>query len=135
MNKRIFVVLFLAIIIILPGRCFCEDELKEKVTLDIVKDKKSEVTLEHKRHVDEFEVKCKECHHEYNPKNGAPKPCIECHDFETKKVIEGRKADLIKTSVMKNVYHDTCHPCHEKLERKGKVFSKKCSVCHEVRIE
>ena len=110
--------------------------ISETEILDYIKKIKSEVILDHKKHVIEYKVDCKECHHTYDSKKeDAPKHCMECHDFKEQKMIDRHRAPLIQTTVMKNIYHDTCNPCHEKLQRSGKPFEKKCSVCHPIRVD
>jgi hypothetical protein len=138
MNKKALIILFLISFMLYNSNSVYSQEvsdkvISDKVIIDVIKERKSEVTLEHKMHVEEYKAECKDCHHTYDPKEGEPKYCVECHDFSEPKILEGRRVEIIKTTTMKNIYHDKCNPCHEKTQRAGKPFPKKCSVCHPVR--
>jgi hypothetical protein len=142
MRNKTFITLFTLLVLLFSVSSFAAKEDKQKkyadtIQLNIIADIKPEgVTFEHKKHIEEYSLSCTQCHHMYNESaKNAPKPCIECHDLNETKVIEGIRARLLKTSIMTNIYHDTCKPCHEKLQRGGKPFPKKCSVCHPYNIK
>ncbi len=133
--KKFCISMIAFFIIFIHGFASAQDTL-DKVGIDIIQKKKATVVLEHLKHVQEYELKCTDCHHKFDAKvDEEPKPCIECHDFSEKKMIDNRRVDLIQTTIMKNVYHEMCNECHDKLQRTGKPFPKKCSVCHPIRIE
>ena len=91
------------------------------------KDKKGPVALSHKKHHEEYKVKCSDCHHEYKDgknvwKDSDPvKKCGECHNPLKK---DG------KIEKLQNAYHRNCKNCHKALEGKKAPF-KKCNDCHE----
>ena len=86
-------------------------------------DKKGPVPLSHKKHAEEYQAACTDCHHEYADgenvwKQGDPvKKCADCHN-PVKEEAEG--LDL------KKAFHDNCKGCHKKMG-KGPV---KCKECH-----
>lgn len=93
------------------------------------KKKKDPVTLSHKKHAEEYQVACTECHHEYADgenvwKEDDPvKKCIDCHN-PVKEEAEG--LDL------KKAFHDNCKKCHREAEKNGNMNAphKKCTACH-----
>lgn len=88
--------------------------------------KKGPVKLTHKKHTDEYGVKCVDCHHVYEDgknvwKEGDPiKKCSECHP---EKKSEGK---LYKMKAG-TAYHKNCKDCHKEA-KKGPY--KKCNDCH-----
>jgi hypothetical protein len=140
MNKKRLTILLTTFMLLFHMVLHAEEpsqEISDIVKIDAIAELKKEegVVLEHKKHVEEYNTACIDCHHMYDPnKEDDPKPCVECHDFYEQQVIEGRRAVLIKTSLIKNIYHDKCRSCHEKLQRAGKPFPKKCSTCHPIRL-
>jgi len=90
------------------------------------------VTLTHNKHVTEYNVQCKDCHHVYEDGKNVWEPgqpvqkCIECHNV-LKLGKELREAsDEEKKLSMHKAYHDNCVGCH-RTEKKGPV---KCLECH-----
>lgn len=141
MKKNVLVILFFVFFSFLRLEfSHAEETAQEKpaeantdtILINVITEVKLEgVPFEHKRHIEEFKVNCTDCHHLFNERTEAkPKPCVECHDFSEYKLIDGRRVSLIKNSLMKNIYHDQCNSCHEKLQRKGKPFPQKCFTCH-----
>ena len=107
-------------------------ETPEEATIEnegYAADRKGPVALSHKKHVEEYQVKCDACHHEYSDgenvwKLGDPvKKCIDCHN-PVKEEAEG--LDLRKA------YHDNCKKCHKEAEKNGNMNapSIKCTACH-----
>ena len=92
-------------------------------------DKKEPVTLHHKKHAEDYQVACTDCHHEYSDGNNvwkqgdAVKKCAECHNPD-KEEAEG--IDL------KKAFHDNCKDCHKEAVAAGKTNApdKKCTECH-----
>lgn len=93
------------------------------------KDKEEPYTFHHKKHVEEYEAACTECHHDYdeNGKNtwkegDEVKKCIECHDPKKKQGDAPR---------LDSAYHKNCRDCHKEVDPKSeKAPWKKCSDCH-----
>lgn len=110
------------------------------------KHKKSIVMFEHKKHVEEYEVGCGECHHDKdnkpldNLKEGDDvKNCIECHKKAS--FIKGKNAKGLskkqKREYHANAIHDNCKGCHKKFNKKKGLKSKDpgaapmtCKQCH-----
>ena len=93
------------------------------------KNKKGPVPLSHKKHSEEYKIKCTECHHDYQDgknvwKDSDPvKKCSECHNPLKK---EG------KVKKLQNAYHRNCKDCHKVAVKEGKKAPfKKCNDCHE----
>lgn len=92
-------------------------------------DRQGPVALSHKKHVEEYQVKCDDCHHKYVDgqnvwKLGDPvKKCIDCHN-PVKEEAEG--IDL------KKAFHDNCKSCHKEAVANGNTNApdKKCTACH-----
>jgi len=145
MNNSKLIIVVLLTLILLPMLGFSAEKTTEPeaplvskvVLLDSLADmKKGGVLLKHNKHAQEYKLDCTECHHLFDSTEAEkPQPCIECHGLTETKVIEGIRAPLAKISTMKNIFHDMCKNCHDKLQRGGKPFPKKCSVCHPLRIE
>jgi hypothetical protein len=92
-------------------------------------DRMGPVPFSHKKHVEEYQVKCDACHHQYSDgenvwKLGDPvKKCVECHN-PLKEEVEG--LDL------KKAFHDNCRNCHKEAVAKGNTNApdRKCMACH-----
>ena len=90
-------------------------------------DRRGHVNFTHKKHTEEYQVGCAECHHEYeNGKNvwketDPVKKCVECHDPVEK------KGDVDKLQL---AFHNNCQGCHKELKGK-EAPSKKCADCHQ----
>lgn len=94
-------------------------------------DKKGPVTLSHQDHIDNYDVACTECHHEYQDgnniwKEGEPvKKCVECHS-------PLKSEDKVKK--LQLAFHKNCKNCHKKLAKEGiaeEAPYKKCNDCHQ----
>ena len=95
------------------------------------RDIKGPVELHHKKHAEDYQVACAQCHHDYQDgknvwKEGDPvKKCIECHDPENK------QGDVDK---LQNAYHNNCKDCHKEVVTSGKSEDapfRKCNDCHQ----
>jgi hypothetical protein len=90
---------------------------------------KGPVAFRHKKHVEEYQVKCDACHHQYSDgenvwKLGDPvKKCIECHN-----PVKEEAAGLD----LKKAFHDNCKGCHKEAVANGKTNApdRKCNDCH-----
>jgi hypothetical protein len=96
------------------------------------KDKYEPAKLSHKKHVSEYSVQCKDCHHVYKDgknvweEGQAVQKCSECHNvYKLGKDLREASEDEKKLSLYK-AYHDNCKGCHKEKE-KGPV---KCTECH-----
>lgn len=91
-------------------------------------DKKKPVKLNHKKHSEEYEVFCDNCHHIYQEgeniwKQGDPvEKCIACHD-----PVEDQ-GNVIK---LQSAFHKNCRDCHKEMSQEGREAPyKKCTDCH-----
>jgi len=91
-------------------------------------DNKKPVKLNHKKHSEEYEIACDNCHHIYQEgenvwKQGDPvEKCVACHD-----PMEDR-GNVIK---LQSAFHKNCRDCHKEMSQKGKEAPyKKCTDCH-----
>ncbi len=110
-------------------------ESPETVVLqsDLWASKKYEaVTFPHAKHVTDYKISCKECHHVFRDgvnvwKEGDPvQKCEGCHNVaKTGKALREASAAEKKRSLYK-AYHTNCKGCH-KAQKKGPV---KCTECH-----
>ncbi len=107
-------------------------ELPDEVAIEsegYAADKKGPVPLSHKKHAEEYQAACTDCHHVYSDgenvwKQGDPvKKCIECHN-PVKEEAEG--LDL------KKAFHDNCKGCHKEAVANGNTNApdRKCTGCH-----
>jgi hypothetical protein len=93
-------------------------------------DKKGPVPLSHKKHAEEYQAACTDCHHEYADgenvwKQGdAVKKCADCHNPVNE---EAEGLDL------KKAFHDNCKGCHKQAVADGNTNApdKKCTGCHK----
>lgn len=85
---------------------------------------KATVEFSHKKHSDDYKVKCDQCHHVYKDKKQVWKEgdkvqhCAECH--KAPKQNEGEMLSLY------NAYHKNCRDCH----KEAKKGPQKCDECH-----
>lgn len=133
MAKKSLVILFLAAFVgvFLTVGLLTAADSPDEVTIHekaFGKYKKGPVKLGHKKHNEEYKVKCAECHHVYKDgkntwKEGdAVQKCGECHDPLKKK---GKAAKL------KIAFHKNCKTCHKE-KQKGPF--KKCNECHQKKV-
>ena len=97
------------------------------------------VTFTHKKHAEDYEITCGECHHD---ENGEPlelkmgddvHPCYECHN-----IFEKTKENRRDIMVHENAMHGNCRDCHKEVNieagdpkgRKGPAPTS-CTQCHE----
>jgi hypothetical protein len=134
MKKRIlivFTVMFIGIVFITMGVLTAADA-PDEVTIEnegYDKDKKGAVHLSHKKHHEEYQVTCTECHHHYEDgknvwKEGDPvKKCVDCHD-------PNKSEGNIKR--LQLAFHTNCKDCHKEAKKAGKEKppTTKCTDCH-----
>ncbi|MFC1580359.1 cytochrome c3 family protein [Thermodesulfobacteriota bacterium] len=111
-----------------------EQEVPEEIELDsdVYKtNRRGPVTFTHLDHTEDYEVGCKECHHEYKDgknvwEEGDPvKKCAACHDPNR------NQGNVKKLSI---AYHKNCKTCHRNLVQRGDSEDapyRKCTDCHE----
>ncbi len=103
--------------------------------------KKSLSKFTHKKHIEEYEIGCGECHHdeEGKPLNDLKEgddvqKCFDCHKKPGE--LKGKKAKGLskkqKREYHANAVHDNCLGCHRKFnkEKKTKAAPTKCTDCH-----
>jgi hypothetical protein len=100
---------------------------------------KSPVTLSHKKHNEEYKVKCEECHHVYEDGKNVWKEgdkvqkCMECHNEPTIKGEKKLSKDKQKLN-LKLAFHNNCQGCHKKLKKKDREkyseIPTTCIKCH-----
>lgn len=115
-------------------------------------------TLSHKKHIEEYKLKCGDCHH--NEKNEPlndlkigdnVKKCIECHKIPSEKPRKEKGKPRIKlTEKQRREYHaeavhDNCRGCHSAFNKEIRKFNKtvknkadkkakaptSCNKCHK----
>ena len=130
MKKRILsltILAFTAFLFVAVGILTAAD-VPETVVIDskgYKQDKKGPVTLNHKKHIEEYDVACDECHHVYSDgknvwKEGDEvKKCDACHNPEKS---EGNVKKL------QTAFHNNCKNCHKEVG--GEAPYKKCNDYH-----
>jgi hypothetical protein len=109
------------------------------------------VTLSHKKHIEEYDIGCGECHHDENGKalsnlkaGDDVKACIECHtkpgEVPKDVKMEWRKKRVKRDEQKKlsleyhaEAFHENCITCHKSYNRKNKTKAapQTCTKCHE----
>lgn len=95
------------------------------------------VEFDHKAHVDDYGLKCGECHHDENGKplndlcyEDPVKGCIECHDKQGRpRRDQSMSPEEWKAEQLKYFYgaiHENCMGCHKKME----AGPTRCTECH-----
>ncbi len=80
------------------------------------------VDFTHKKHIEDYKIDCKLCHHkDPNPAQGVQK-CISCHDISEPKGNAPKAMDA---------YHKNCIDCHKAENEIGKAAPTKCNDCHK----
>ncbi|MEJ5361524.1 MAG: cytochrome c3 family protein [Spirochaetota bacterium] len=85
---------------------------KDIITIEKTGHRLPPIRFNHKRHIEEYETECIDCHH-----NGSLKRCSECHG----------KKDKGEVISLRGAFHQQCHECHVK--SKG---PKGCAGCHAI---
>lgn len=77
------------------------------------------VQFTHAKHVTDYKIDCKVCHHKEADPQVKVQKCVECHD-----PVE------VKNGACKamEAYHKNCIDCHKK---EGKAAPTKCNECHK----
>ena len=103
-------------------------EPAESFTIDKAAQKKTPVVFPHKKHSDDYGVKCKECHHMMKSDTDTPKACFECHKLDDKNDMgDLGVAPPVRAKKKKDIiFHTRCVQCHKDKD-KG---PKKCKECH-----
>jgi len=105
------------------------------------KHKKGIAEFTHKKHVDDYEIGCGDCHHDAEGKplvdlkcGDDVQGCIECHKKPGQ--IKGEAAKGMtkaqKREYHANALHDNCKGCHKAYNKKTKtkVAPTACKGCH-----
>jgi hypothetical protein len=111
-----------------------EQEVPEEIVINnegYKTNRKGPVTFTHLDHVENYDVTCQECHHEYEEgkniweEGDYVNRCAECHDMNES---DGEVKNLRLS------FHMNCKTCHKKAAEEGiseDAPYKKCSGCHE----
>ena len=98
---------------------------------DYRKDRKGPVKFSHRKHAQDYNVACWDCHHEYedeiniySPWGSEQKQCVECHT-----AVEDNETGI----KLQRAFHLNCKTCHltDVQENKGSTAPVKCLGCHE----
>ena len=100
---------------------------------------KGPVEFHHKKHQDEYKIKCDSCHHVYKDGKNTWKEgdkvekCMDCHNEATIKGEKKLSKDKQKLN-LKLAFHENCQGCHKDLKKKDKAKYGKipttCIKCH-----
>ncbi len=150
MNKRLLVIvtmMAMATLFFSVG-IYAGTEVKDEIKMEnkaYTKRQYKTVMFTHKKHAEEYEASCGECHHDEDNKpldlkeGDDVQNCIECHKIPG--YIKGKKAKGL-TREQKREYHanaimDNCRGCHRKFNKeKGyktkneKAAPTTCKKCH-----
>jgi hypothetical protein len=132
MKKHFFAVFILVVsgLVLLMVGMLAAGSVQDVISIEnkgYDQDKRGPVNFTHKKHAEDYQVACAECHHEYeNGKNvwketDPVKKCVECHDPVEK------KGDVDK---LQTAFHNNCQGCHKELKDKEAPF-RKCTDCHQ----
>lgn len=101
---------------------------------------KSPVVFAHKKHHQNYENDCAECHHTYTDGvntwiEGDPVPkCHQCHNEPTIKDEDQLPKKKQKLN-LKLAFHNSCRACHTHLKKKDSTRYQKipteCNQCHQ----
>ncbi|MDY6906189.1 MAG: cytochrome c3 family protein [Thermodesulfobacteriota bacterium] len=120
-------------------------KMEDKAAYD--KHTKSIVTFTHKKHVEEYEIGCGECHHD---DKGQPldlkvgddvQKCVDCHTpgKPDRSELQGLSRDERKAKEIEYHYgaiHENCQGCHEEYNKEKAGNPRKgpapvsCNDCH-----
>ena len=96
------------------------------------------VTLSHKKHAENKDISCTQCHHVYKDgkniwKEGNPvQKCEACHTETGKPPKDMKKAEVV-SKYHKEALHANCKDCHKKMVDKNSDMGKAlkgCNGCH-----
>jgi Ni/Co efflux regulator RcnB len=100
---------------------------------------KGPVNFDHKKHQEEYKIKCDQCHHVYKDGKNTWKEgdkvqkCMECHNEPTIKGEKKLPEDKQKLN-LKIAFHENCQGCHKEMKKKDKAKYAKipttCIKCH-----
>ncbi len=124
----------------------------KELTISYLDGKKKDPFFSHEKHTTEYvnqngkKAVCKDCHHtlkKNEPKDPkSVKPCSKCHvkPGQAKVKFEGEESRYLAEKntkgnwdIKKNVFHEQCRGCHQKLSKADSKFKKlpKCTTCHK----
>jgi len=100
---------------------------------------KGPVNFHHKKHQDDYKIKCDQCHHVYKDGKNTWKEgdkvqkCQECHNEPTVTGEKKLSPDKQKLN-LKLAFHENCQGCHKEMKKKDKAKYGKipttCIKCH-----
>ena len=132
---KTFLSFFLALSCLFVTGLYAEDEqaVPEEITINTEgynPDRKGPVPFTHLDHVENYDVACKDCHHDYEDgkniweEGDYVNKCIECHD-------PNESDEDIKN--LRLSFHRNCKTCHKNAAKEGisdEAPFRKCSGCH-----
>jgi nitrate/TMAO reductase-like tetraheme cytochrome c subunit len=98
------------------------------------------VTLTHKKHVEDYKLKCGDCHHDSKGKplnnlkpNDKVQLCSDCHKNPGKKPAGAKLSDKDLLQYHAEAVHKNCIDCHKDFKKKnpGKKAPVSCNDCHK----
>jgi Ni/Co efflux regulator RcnB len=145
MGKRLLAVFAVALLVgtvVLLGLSGAAQEVPEKMVIksELWKEHtKAGVEFSHKKHAEDYNIKCNECHHVYKDGKNVWKEgdevqkCMACH---TEPTIQGEKRlpEAQQKLNLKLAFHNNCTGCHRDLKRKDREkyadIPTTCLNCH-----
>ena len=155
MGKRSFIVsaAVCVALMVAAGSIYAGTEIQDVVQMEnkaYSEHTKSISTFSHKKHNEEYEIGCGECHHDADGKplndlklGDDVQGCIECHKThglmpgKLKKEMRAKKVSKKELAAKKMEYHSeaihenciSCHKAHNK-KNKTKDAPATCTKCH-----
>ncbi len=154
MNKKLITLLLAAgiAVVFVATSLHAGTEVADTITMETKGYKKRKkgapkfklVEFTHKKHIEEYELSCGECHHDDKGKplelkmGDDVQTCDTCHNKFKKKKKKGKKGKKAKKDMMvhENALHGNCIGCHKDYNKKmGKAKNgpapTKCGGCHK----
>ena len=121
MNKRwvVFLMAFFAVLGFAQTGALAQDDPPDDIVIEnegYETDRKGPVEFSHLAHMEDYEIECMGCHHDYQDgknvwdEGDSVEKCVSCHDPLKS---EGNVKKL------KTAYHKNCKKCHQDLAKEG----------------
>ncbi len=99
---------------------------------------KPSVPFTHEKHVEDYEIECAECHHNYKDgknvwnKSMPVETCDTCHTNPATKELS-KLSDEEKVKNLEMAFHNNCRECHKKRKKESpdSEIPVKCNQCHQ----
>jgi len=125
MRFKNFLTGILSVIFLMGGAILLAQEIfpPTECEIKIEGSKMAPVKFSHAKHITEYKVNCKTCHHKAKDFTKGVQKCSECHGLEKGK--EGAPRVML-------AYHKNCINCHKKINaEQEKAAPTKCNQCHK----